>query len=127
MKVYYMCSNCSYEIGFKTESTTRVEFAMKNKKGKTLTCKQCNHIEILKINKVYTKESKIIIIVSMTIFLLGSVIATSFLLKMINEMNTVLGIIVITSGLLIPVWIYTILNKEDRRRVKSFNQTYVKE
>jgi len=48
-------------------------------------------------------------------------------IKMIFEMKTVIGIAIIASGLLLPIWIYNILNQEERSRVNSFNRTYVNE
>jgi divalent metal cation (Fe/Co/Zn/Cd) transporter len=79
------------------------------------------------VNKLYAKESKLISVLSGIIFLAGSFIGLYFVMDMISEMKTIIGIFIIACGLLIPVWIYGILNKEERSRVRTFNQTYVSE
>ncbi|MFC2110576.1 hypothetical protein ACFLRU_06730 [Bacteroidota bacterium] len=81
----------------------------------------------MNVNKFYAKESKLISILAGIIFLLGTFIGIYFVMQMISEMKTVMGIYIIATGLLIPVWIYGILNREDLNRVRTFNQTYVSE
>ena len=127
MKVYFKCPNCNYENRLKTESSTRIEFAMENGKIPETDCKNCNQKSTLNVNKFYAKESKLISILAGLIFLVGTFIGLYFVMQMISEMKTVIGIFAVACGLLIPVWIYGILNKEDRDRVKAFNQTYVSE
>jgi SNF family Na+-dependent transporter len=97
--------------------------------GKTLKtdCKNCNQKSTLNVNKFYAKESKLISILAGIIFIVGTFIGLYFVMQMISEMKTVMGIFVVACGLLIPVWIFGILSKEDRNRVKTFNQTYVSE
>ena len=79
------------------------------------------------VNKLYAKKSKLISIIAGIIFLFGTLIGLYFVMKMISEMKTVMGIFIVACGLLVPVWVYGILNKEERNRVKTFNQTYVSE
>ncbi|WP_179345888.1 hypothetical protein [Winogradskyella ursingii] len=79
------------------------------------------------MNKFYAKEFKLISILAGILFLAGTLIGLYFVMQMISEMKTVIGIFVVACGLLFPVWIYSILNKEERNRVKAFNQTYVTE
>lgn len=100
---------------------------MEGSKIKETNCKNCNKKSTLNVNKVYAKESKLILILSGVIFLVGTFIGLYFMMKMISEMKTVIGIFIIASGLLIPVWVYNIFTKEDRNRVKAFNQTYIAE
>lgn len=127
MRVYYKCPKCNYENRLKTESCTRIEFAMENGKIRKTDCENCNQKSTLNVNKFYAKESKLISILAGIIFLVGTFIGLYFVMQMISEMKTVIGIFTVACGLLIPVWIYGILNKEDRNRVKAFNQTYVSE
>jgi hypothetical protein len=111
----------------KTDAGTRIEFAMENGKTKKVDCAKCHLNFNLEPNKFYAKESKLISILSGIIFLVGTFVGLYFVLQMISEMNTIIGIFTVASGLLIPVWIFGILNKEERNRVKTFNQTYVTE
>ncbi|EDM43985.1 hypothetical protein SCB49_10357 [unidentified eubacterium SCB49] len=100
---------------------------MENGKTKVIECVNCNQKNILNANKFYAKSSKLISIISGSIFLIGTVIGLYFVIQMITEMKTVMGIFIVATGLLFPVWIYIILNKEDQNRVNTFNRTYVKE
>ena len=100
---------------------------MENGKITKIDCSNCNQKCTLNVNKYYAKESKLISILSGIIFLAGTFIGLYFVMQMISEMKTVIGLFIVACGLLIPVWIYGILNKEDRKRVKAFNQTYVTE
>lgn len=100
---------------------------MENGKIRETDCKNCNQKSSLNVNKFYAKESKLISILAGIIFLVGTFIGLYFVMQMISEMKTVIGIFAAACGLLIPVWFYGILNKEDRNRVKAFNQTYVSE
>lgn len=127
MRVYFKCPNCKFENRLTTQSRTRIEFAMKNGKTRETNCKNCNQNFTLNANKFYAKKSKLISIIAGLIFFAGTSIGLYFVMQMISEMETVIGIFTIACGLLIPVWIYGILNKEDSNRVKVFNQTYVSE
>ncbi|WP_144669212.1 hypothetical protein [Dokdonia sp. Hel_I_53] len=100
---------------------------MENGKIRETYCKKCNQNSTLHANKFYAKESKLISILAGIIFLVGTLIGIYFVMEIVSEMKTVIGIIAVACGLLIPVWIYDILSKNDRNRVKAFNQTYVSE
>lgn len=111
----------------KTDAGTRIEFAMENGKTKKVDCEKCHLNFNLEPNKFYAKESKLISIISGIIFFVGTMVGLYFVMQMISEMKTIFGIFIIACGLLIPVWIYGIFNKEERIRVRTFNQTYVSE
>lgn len=100
---------------------------MQNGKTKELKCDNCNRIENFKVNKLYAKESKILSILAGTIFFIGTAIGLLIVMDMISDMKTVIGIAVVACGLLVPGWVYNIIVKEDRRRVITFNHTYVNE
>ena len=127
MNIYFKCPNCETENRLKTDATTRVEFAMKKGNVTDLKCCHCHQTTSFKVNKLYAKESKLISILAGIIFIIGTAIGLYFLMKMISEMKFVMSIFLVATGLLAPIWIFNILNKEERTRVKTFNQTYVKE
>lgn len=127
MRVYFKCPNCNHENQLRTQSETRIEFAMENGKIIKTNCKNCNKQSNLNANRFYAKESKLISIISGLIFLVGTFIGLYFVMQMISEMKTVIGVFSVACGLLIPVWIYDTFNKEERNRVRTFNQTYVSE
>ncbi|MDN3725557.1 hypothetical protein QRD02_14320 [Aequorivita sp. SDUM287046] len=127
MRVYYKCPKCNHENRVKTDAGTRIEFAMENGKAKKVECEKCYLNFNLEPNKFYAKESKLISILSGIIFFVGTMVGLYFVMQMISEMKTIIGIFTVACGLLIPVWIFGVLNKEERNRVKTFNQTYAAE
>jgi len=89
-------------------------------------CPSCGKVNAIHVNKIYTKSSKSIFILSILVFLIGIGFGGYYLMNQILEMKTVVGIVVVASILLAPSWVYSILQKEDRLRVNSFNRSYVK-
>ncbi|GAA4282282.1 hypothetical protein GCM10022260_27050 [Gaetbulibacter aestuarii] len=100
---------------------------MENGKIRKTNCEKCHQESTIIVNKFYAKESKFISVLAGIIFFVGTFVGLYFLKQIISEMKTVIGILAVASGLLIPISIYGVFNKEDRNRVKSFNQTYVSE
>ena len=92
-----------------------------------IDCENCTQKSTISVNKFYAKKSKLIIILAGIVFLVGTFIGLYFLVNIIIELKTYFGIYVAAYGLLIPIWIYSILNDHDRDRVIAFNQTYVSE
>ncbi|WMI66872.1 hypothetical protein RBH94_06860 [Aestuariibaculum sp. YM273] len=90
-------------------------------------CKSCEKTKSYHINQIYANESKIISFIAIMVFVLG----TGFALYMIAEMFIVLKTVTVISSvafaLLFPILIYTVLEKEDRLRVRIFNNSFVKE
>ena len=127
MIIYCKCPNCKHENHFKTEAGTRVELAMESGELIEMHCAICNKKHRLNVNRFYTRASKRISILSGIILLLGTSVAVYFVIQMGSKTVSVMGVFAITSALLIPVWIYGILNKEDGNRVRTFNQSYIKE
>lgn len=95
--------------------------------NRELDCKNCTQNATIHTNDFYAKNSKLISIISGAIFFGGTLVGLYIVFEMIREMKTIMGISVVACGLLIPVWIYTILNKVDGNRVRDFNQSYVSE
>lgn len=126
MNVFCKCPNCAVEYCSKTNAKTRVEYAKKYGNVVRLECPSCGEVNAIHVNKIYTKSSKSIFILSILVFLIGIGFGGYYLMNQILEMKTVVGIVVIASILLAPSWVYSILQKEDRLRVNSFNRTYLK-
>src|SRR5690554_7838659 len=91
---------------------------MENGKIRKTDCENCNQKSTLNVNKFYAKESKLISILAGIIFLVGTFIGLYFVMQMISEMKTVIGIFTVACGLLIPVWIYEIGRASCRERVE---------
>lgn len=126
MNVYCKCPACTSENRSKTKAKTRVEYAKKQGNSVRFQCANCGKVNAIHVNKIYAKKSTSIFILSIFIFLFGIGFGGYYLMQLISEMKTVIGIVAIASLFIVPSWVYSILQKEDRLRVNSFNRTYVK-
>lgn len=126
MKVYCKCNNCKEEYGFLAFTNTRVEFAMQYGDYKEFTCKHCATMNKRHVNDFYAKPSKIAFIVASLVFLVGTpllffVIIPAMASTSAHKVYFIGGII------LLPVFIYGLMLKQDRNRVNSFNRHQLKE
>ncbi|TXD74735.1 hypothetical protein [Aequorivita antarctica] len=116
------------ENTFKSQATSRIEYAMRyNTKIKKQNCDNCNKNIEIPLNKIYAKESKLTYLSAGIIFLIGSVLVLIFWIKILSSSNTAMGLYAVALILLVPVWVYVIIKKQDRIRVSTFNHTYVSE
>lgn len=126
MKVYGKCKKCKSEIGYSTNASTRVEFAMQVGEKKTLTCKNCRLKTEFIVDELYAKESKIAQIAAGLIFLIGTPIMVFFVSQVFIKSRAHYVIYVVGGFLLIPVFIYGVIKQQDRTRVNSFNRSKLK-
>ncbi|SRX72564.1 hypothetical protein AEQU3_00387 [Aequorivita antarctica] len=128
MILYLKCPHCKLENTFKSQATSRIEYAMRyNTKIKKQNCDNCNKNIEIPLNKIYAKESKLTYLSAGIIFLIGSVLVLIFWIKILSSSNTAMGLYAVALILLVPVWVYVIIKKQDRIRVSTFNHTYVSE
>ncbi|NOY48781.1 MAG: hypothetical protein GXO84_11470 [Chlorobi bacterium] len=73
------------------------------------------------------KNQNLAYLIAGLIFSFGSLFVILFWFKMLTNTNSNFGLYAIGLILLIPVWIYLIINKQERMRVNTFNHAYVKE
>ena len=100
---------------------------MKHGKSNELNCTNCGKINIIHPNKFFARESKTAHLIAGLAFLIGSSLACYAIFVMMTETNSTIGIYIVAGLLLIPMMIYLIIDKEERKRVRTFNHTYVKE
>lgn len=128
LKLFLKCSSCKHENSLKSSATTRIEFVMLEKnKTIDIDCAKCNKRISASINKIYAKESRLAYFIAGIIFLIGSLLVLIFWSKILSGSKSVMGLYAVALILLVPVWIYIIIKKEDRIRVSTFNHTYVSE
>lgn len=118
MKVYGKCKNCTTEIGYSTNSYTRVEFAMQDGETKKLNCKNCGTNTNFHVDELYAKSSKMPYLVG-TLAVLTSIIIVLYFLFLTDSKY-----IIVSFGL--PLVIYIILTKQDQKRVSDFNRRKLK-
>ncbi len=126
MKIYGKCNSCENENRFWSNSSTRVQFAMNEGEIKKITCKNCKVINEIHIDELYTKKSKLAQILAGLIFIIGTPLTFFFILPALSETINNYLIFIIGGLLLVPVVIYGIINKQDQKRVSSFNRNKLK-
>ncbi len=126
MRVYGKCKNCKTEIGYSTNTNTRVEFAMQDGENKTLNCKKCTTKTEFHIDELYAKESKIAQIGAGLIFLIGTPLIFFFINPIFTGSRNHYVIYIVGGFLLVPVIAHGIIKKQDQTRVNSFNRSKLK-
>ncbi|MBA7527513.1 hypothetical protein ES705_19689 [subsurface metagenome] len=122
MKIYTKCPYCKAEISFWSWSKDKVELKMTQSDKIVLTCKKCHKINNCIVDDFRAKESKIAILVGVIVFAIG----TPVLLVTLWDYIWLTGyyrVLALLTIILIPSTIYGIINKNDQRRVKLFNQS----
>jgi hypothetical protein len=122
MKVYGKCSHCKTENPYTTDAHTRVEFAMQDGDHKTLHCKNCETNTEYHVNKLYAKPSKIAQLIGGLILLIGTPLLFFVVSPIFSGSRSNYVIYIVGGFLLVPVFAYIIINKQDQTRVSDFNR-----
>ncbi len=120
------CKNCKEIIPYKTYSSDKVEFAMENGKFVELKCEKCGVKGKYHIDSFYAKPSKLSLIISTIIFLIGTPVILYLVWDRITSSSCVLCIAIIFIPIIIPSLIYGIMVKNDRIIVNAFNRHKIK-
>lgn len=111
-------------MSFINFSETRIALAKKKGVEIDLKCNHCSAERKYHVNEIYAKESKTILVLSFTIFLIGTLVIGYLLFSNFWLLRKGYSALIIGSFLLAPVFIYTIMNKNDRLRVNAFNKQH---
>lgn len=123
MKLYSKCSNCKGEMMLKSDFHTRVESAMNEGKINKVLCKHCGAENNVHVNEIYTRESKLALVIALLVFSIGTPLTILLMLKVFSTVSVNHYVILIAGGiLLIPVLIFIVISKEEQTRVSSFNR-----
>ncbi|TQD40416.1 hypothetical protein [Haloflavibacter putidus] len=118
MKIYGNCKSCKAEISYRTEATTRVEFAMRDGETKKINCKNCGSNRQFHVDELYAKESKT------PVLLTGITFTATLFISLYFWFFTENDLVYFAFGL--PVVVYVILSKQDQLRVTAFNKRKLK-
>ena len=127
MKLYTNCHNCKKEIRFSIWTSDRVELS--NSKGDkiNLTCKHCGQKGLYHVNEIKATESKIGQIIALVIFIVGTPLTLLFVGDYIFQFNSVYGAAALGGLIGVPLIVYSIIDKDQRKRVRQFNNYKIKE
>ena len=126
MRIYTACTQCNRELTFKTFAPTRVELAMRSGENIKLKCTSCNKEFTFPVDRFFAKPSVLPLIVSLVVLFLGSIATFYFHFYYLKELSTNYIIYAISGLLLVPVTIYSYINKNESDRVKRFNNYKLK-
>jgi len=116
------CHNCGNPIRFFSFASDRLELS----KFKTQTkigfkCRKCGQTDKYDINDVFAK-SKIIQILALVIFLIGTPLVLILLWDYIWTFRNVYAVATMTGLIMIPSLIYGIMTKNINMKQRTFNQ-----
>ncbi len=123
MKLYTDCPYCKKMNSFRAFVSDRGELIRSKGETVEIACKHCGSSYHSPIDKIYAKNSKISIIIAVSILILGAPIIFIGINSFLKDTNY----FIISSGIIIvPSIIYQIINKQDKDRVKHFNSFHVR-
>jgi len=126
MKVYGKCKSCKTENGYSTDSNTRVEFAMMDSETIKLNCKNCAKIREYHVDELYAKPSKTAQLIAGLIFLFGTPLMIFAINPIFNGTSNHYIVYIVGGFLLVPIFAYAVINKQDQTRVSDFNRRKLK-
>lgn len=126
MKVYGKCKNCKNETSFSTSAHTRVEFAMHHWESKKIKCRDCSGSNLFHVDELIAKPSKMAQILASFIFFIGTPLFYFLINPIFTGSRNHYVIYIIGGFLLIPVFAYAVINKQDQTRVSDFNRRKLK-
>lgn len=126
MKVYGTCKSCKNELSYTTSAYTRVDFAMQDGETKTLNCNHCGNTNEFHVDQLKTKHSKLAQLSAGLILLIGTPLVFFIVNPIFAGSRNHYVIYIIGGFLLIPIFAYAVINKQDQTRVSSFNNRKLK-
>lgn len=122
MKLYTNCHNCKKEIRFSTWSSDRVELSKSKGNRIELTCKKCGQKDFYHVNRIKATESKIAQIIGLIIFLVGTPIVFFWIWDYIFQFVYIYVVAGLVGLIGVPFMIYSVIEKEQSRKVRQFNR-----
>jgi hypothetical protein len=127
LMLYGCCENCSKKNSFLSVCESRVDFFENNGKHKTITCKYCSHENIIHINNLTAKSSLFSIVIRIGVLLIGTIWFGYFLYQFNGALSDVLHRIAFYMHLVIPLIVFTLLNRNEENKIRSFNSYKIKD
>ena len=127
MRLYTNCHNCKKEIRFSTKEPDRVELSKTKGDKIKLTCKQCGKTDFYHVNKIKATESKIAQIIGLIIFIIGTPLTFYLIWDYIFRFTYIYVIASLIGIIGVPFMIYSIIEKEQTKKVRQFNNFKIRE
>lgn len=121
MKLYARCKKCKSDIYLKTVASDRFKLAKKVGEKVRLQCESCGNEQMTSVNDIKAEENKMINLIGVLIFLIGTVVILILIWPYLNRSSSVYVISGLISPIIIPFMVYQGLHKSQYHRVHYFN------
>ncbi len=127
MRLYVNCHNCRKEIRFSTSESDRVELSKSKGDKIELTCNQCGQTDIYHVNKIKATENKIAQIIGLIIFVIGTPLTIYLIWDYIFQFAYIYVIASLIGLIGVPFMVYSVIEREQREKVRQFNKYQINE
>jgi hypothetical protein len=121
MKLTTNCNKCNKEISFLSQKKDRRELAKQKGENLELSCNHCDQTDVYHVNKIYAAENRKFSLFAAFAFLIGTPLVFYLIwdyLFQFSQIYVIAGMVAITG---FPFIVYSIIEKEQRNKVKRFN------
>jgi len=105
----------------------RVEFSKSKGDKIELTCLHCGQTDFYHLNKIKATESKIAQLIGLTIFIIGTPLTIYFIWDYFFRFTYIYVIAGLIGLIGVPFMIYSLIDKDQRKKVKRFNNYKIRE
>jgi len=127
MRLYTNCNNCKKEIRFSSWESDRVELSKSKGNNIELTCSNCQHQDFYHVNRINAIESKIAQIIGLTIFLVGTPLMFLWIWDYMIQFTYIYVIAGLVGIIGVPFMIYSVFEREQRKKIRQFNNYKISE
>jgi len=122
MKLYATCRKCRERIVFSSRAQDRGELSEKTGKRIELECPRCGHRDLYHVNEIRAVETGRSRIIGLMIFVLATPPALYWVVKHLYgggflQLSLLLGGVVA-----VPWLIFSTLEKQEKKKVRTFNR-----
>ena len=122
MNLIVNCKECRNKIMLKSSVNDRAELSREIGNEFNLRCEECLREKEYHVNDVKAKESKLIALIALAIFVFGTGIIGYLLRDYFFMSNNPYYVRAIGGSLIFPFLVYMIFTKQERDNVKRFNR-----
>ena len=133
MKLNADCKSCNRLINYSLFISDRAELSKRKGDRISLQCKECFHKDYYHPNDIYATKGKIRLLIYLASLITVSVFVYFFLKTFFIDHREYIentGFAVFSKLIilfLVPISIYSLLNSEEKKKVRDFNKYKVKE
>lgn len=114
-------------IRFSSWESDRVELSKSKGAKIELICKNCGLKDIYHVNRIKATENKIAQIIGLTIFLVGTPMVILWIWDYIFRFTYIYVIAGLIGMIGVPFMIYSAIEREQRKKVRQFNNYKISE